>query len=731
MSTLLFTLARLAQLQAEAVDRVALHEASKAAQEGPDDQPPQSPQDQLATVCRHLQVKPAKWLDSPDASAVPALLHHAERDWGILLGLNGQGQWVAEWVDAQAKKWDEILLDASALKDCQVARLRLQKPFEASNSPVLRLVWQELLANKRMLMDAALGGVVINLIALATSFYSMQVYDRVVPTGASQTLLVLTLGVVFATLFELVAKRVRSGLYENLIDEVDKRLSRAVYLRFLAIRLDQLPSSVGALASQMRGYESVRGFFTTLTSQLMVDAPFALLFLVLIGLISGVLALIPLAFFLLSVAIGLYYRARVEAFARKATAAGNRKTGLLVEAVEGAETIKSGQGGWRMLSRWMQTTDEARDYEMQSRAIQEHAQHLMASFQQISYVLLVATGALMVSKGELTMGGLIACSILSGRVLTPAGMIPNQLVQWANTKAALIGLDRLWALQDDHHGCEHPLVPDAVQGRYRLEEVSSAYGGNKALEVKALAIQPGERIGIIGPIGGGKTTLLRLLSGMYKPQGGRILLDDMELSHISKPLLAEKIGYLQQDGRLFAGTLRDNLVLGMLDPGDTAILEAAKRTGLLGAVITVHPKGLQQEIFEGGTGLSGGQRQLVNLTRVFLRRPAIWLLDEPTASMDRTLELQVTEALKTSLQPQDSLVLVTHKGELLELVDRLIVIANHQVVLDGPKQQVLARLQNPPTQGAATPAAPSSAAPTKGKQIKPVGDTLASTGAPA
>jgi ATP-binding cassette subfamily C protein LapB len=328
----------------------------------------------------------------------------------------------------------------------------------------------------------------------------------------------------------------------------------------------------------------------------------------------------------------------------------------------------------------------------------------MASFQQISYVLMVACGALLVSKGELTMGGLIACSILSGRVLTPAGMIPNQLVQWANTKAALVGLDRLWALQDDHHGIDQPLVPTNVQGRYRFEDVSSAYGGNKALEIKALNIQIGEKVGVIGPIGGGKTTLLRLLSGMYKPQSGRVLLDDMELSHISKPVLSERIGYLQQDGRLFAGTLRDNLVLGMLDPGDTVILEAAKRTGLLNAVITVHPKGLQQEIFEGGSGLSGGQRQLVNLTRVFLRQPAIWLLDEPTASMDRNLELQVTQALKASLRNQDTLVLVTHKGELLELVDRLIVIANHQVVMDGPKDQVLARLQNPPAQAGAVTA---------------------------
>jgi ATP-binding cassette subfamily C protein LapB len=221
-----------------------------------------------------------------------------------------------------------------------------------------------------------------------------------------------------------------------------------------------------------------------------------------------------------------------------------------------------------------------------------------------------------------------------------------------------------------------------------------------------LSIQPGEKIGVIGPVGGGKTTLLRLLSGMYRPQGGRILLDDMELSHISKPVLAERIGYLQQDGRLFAGTLRDNLVLGLLDPGDSVILEAAKRTGLLHAVITAHPKGLQQDIFEGGSGLSGGQRQLVNLTRVFLRMPAIWLLDEPTASMDRTLELQVTQALKQSLQSDDTLVLVTHKGELLELVDRLIVIANHQIVMDGPKALVLARLQTPPAAPPPTTANP-------------------------
>ena len=394
-------------------------------------------------------------------------------------------------------------------------------------------------------------------------------------------------------------------------------------------------------------------------------------------------------------ATGWYYRNRIDAFANNATGANNQRTGLLVETVEGAEIIKSGQGGWRMLSRWMKTTDVARDNELAMRNVSEHSQHLTGSFQQLSYILLVASGALLVSQGHLTMGGLIACSILSGRVLAPIAMIPSQLMQWAQTKAALQGLDRLWRLEDDHHGHE-PVVLEHIRGRYRFENVTTGYNGNKALTVAELLIQPGEKIGVLGPVGAGKTTLLRLLSGMYKPQQGRILLDDVDLAHVAKPALAERMGYVPQDGRLFSGTLRENLILGQLDPGDEAILDAARVTGLLPAVIARHPKGLQQEIHEGGSGLSGGQRQLVNLTRAFLRKPGIWLLDEPTASVDRNLELQVVAALKQAIQPQDTLVLVTHKPEILELVERLIVISNNQIVLDGPKAQVLQRLQGGP-----------------------------------
>lgn len=689
--TLLPCLNRLAQLQHEIVDRLALQEATETASSVQ----AATAQEQLNSISECLQIRGAQWLTAPDAAQIPALIAAPGGDWGILRGKNPQGEWISEWWDTTNNSWREQAHDL--LPNHAFATLRLSKPYVASDSPVYQLIRHEVFAHKKLIREIILGGFIINVTALAASFYSMQIYDRVVPTGAAQTLLVLTLGALVAALFEFTTKQVRTGLYESLVDQVDQRLARIVYLRFLSIRLDQLPPSVGALAAQMRGYEAVRGFFTSATTNLLVDAPFAILFVFILAFIAGWLAFIPAAFFLLSLGIGWHYRKRVEALAGKANAASNLKAGLLVETVEGAETIKSGQGGWRMLSRWLKTTNEAREQELETRNISERAQHLTAAFQQISYILLIASGALLIGHGELTMGGLIAASILSGRILSPVALIPSQLVQWAHTKAALQGLDRLWRMQDDHHGQTQPVIPENIRGHYRIESVVAQYGASKALFVPSLNIQPGEKIGVLGPIGAGKTTFLRLLSGMYKPQEGRILLDDIDLAHISKPVLAEHLGYVAQDGRLFAGTLRDNLILGQIDPGDDAIMHIARQTGLLQAVIAQHPKGLQQEIFEGGTGLSGGQRQLVNLTRAFLRNPRIWLLDEPTASMDRNLEMHITQTLKAALKPEDTLVLATHKTEMLDLVDRLIVIANHQIILDGPKAEILQKLQTPQT----------------------------------
>lgn len=682
-TSLLAALARLATLQREAVDRLALQEAAAAAASAID------PVAALATVAHHLQVHTARWRTQADVADLPALAVDKAGNWRILRGQNGVGHWLMDVLDG--RQWRET--PVADLSSWRIANFRLQPPYRASQSPVLRLIMDELLVHKSLLAEAAVGGLLLALLGILVSFYSMQVYDRVIPAGALQTLLVLTLGIAIVIVLEWAARHFRSRLYEQLIDQVDQRLARHVYLRFLSIRLDQLPASVGGLAAQLRGYETVRGFLVTLTSQLLVDAPFALLFILVIVAIAGPLGFIPLVFFAFALALGLWQSGRVLALTARSQASANFKTGLLVETIEGAEIIKSAQGGWRMLGRWLTSTDEARDIDLAMRRIAEQGQHLAAALQQASYVVLIAIGAWLVSRGELSMGGLIACSILSGRVLGPIVMASSQLVAWGQAKAALQGLDAIWKLEDDHAGEIRPVQLERIRGDYRLEDIDMKLAGKSALVVRQLTIRPGEKIGVLGPVGAGKTTLLRLLSGMYKPQAGRIWLDDIDLAQLSKPLLAEHIGYLPQDGRLLAGSLRDNLLLGILDPGDDEILIATRLTGLFDAVIAPHPKGLDQVIFEGGSGLSGGQRQLVNLTRIFLRRPHIWLLDEPTAHLDRASELRVIQAIESSLRPEDTLVLVTHKPEMLQRVERILVIANQQVLLDGPRDTVLARLQ--------------------------------------
>ena len=684
-STLQPCLIKICQMQNSAIDRLAIQEAciSVDAQSGAGKQ--------LNIVTEVLHLKKAKWLGKTEPSIFPALICNSMGEWGVIVGQNATKEWIVQWWQVREHQWSES--SHQSLTGYSVANIDLKKIFYGGGSPVYQLIRSEVFSHKKILFEAVLAGIAINLVALGTSFYTMQVYDRVVPTGASQTLYVLTIGVLLAVVYELFSKKVRSRLFDRLIDKVDQRLARSIYLRFLAVRIDQLPSSVGTLASQVRGYETVRNFMTSLTTQLLVDAPFALMFALILFAIAGPLALIPLMFFLLSVSIGLYYRRKVAALASSVNSAVNFKVGLMVETIEGAETIKAGQGGWRMLSRWMNTTDESRSYERQMRNITEHSAYVMGAFQQFSYILLVASGALLISRGELTMGALIACSILSGRILAPVSSIPSHLMQWAHTKAALRGLDQLWELEDDHFGTDHPLILEHIEGRFRLEDIEVRYGDRKALKIDRLQINAGEKIAILGPVGSGKTTLLRLLTGMYKPQKGRALLDDVDLAHIAKPCLAEATGYAQQEGRLFSGTLRDNLILGLIDPGDAKILDAARTTGLLDSVINVHPQGLQQTIFEGGTGLSGGQRQLVNLTRVFLLNPHIWLLDEPTASMDRNLEVLLIAALGRQISSDDTLILVTHKPEMLELVDRIIVIANQQIVMDGPKALVLEKMQ--------------------------------------
>lgn len=560
-----------------------------------------------------------------------------------------------------------------------------------------------LLARKGIFVQAAAASLLANFLALAAALYSMQVYDRVIPTQGISTLLVLTTGVLIAIVLELVVKFARAQVLESGVKGMDLELSHAIFARLLGIRIDQFPASVGTLSAQLRSYEMVRRFASSATLYLAVDTPFALLFLAVIALLAGArMAAIPVAFFTLALSIGLFYRRRIARHAQTGNAAANRKLGLLVETVESAESIKAAGAGPRQLERWNALCSQTVDDDIQIQRYSEQATYLAGFMQQVSYIMLIAFGAwIAATSTDLTMGGLIACSILSGRVLGPVAALPGLIVQWAHARAALDSLEKVFALQGDNHAVANPLTPERIHGEWRLENLKFTYPGRpRPLNLPLTLIRPGEKVALLGPIGAGKSTLLKLMAGLFASQEGQVLLDGLDIQQIDRAHLSRRLGYLPQEVKLLAGSLRDNLVTGLGDIQESALIEACRATGLLDQLVASHPQGLDMPIFEGGHGVSGGQKQLIALTRLLLSRPVAWLLDEPTAAMDEATEQRSLATLRQAIAPEQTLILVTHKPVLLGPVDRLIVLLPGGGVMDGPKAAVLDRLR----QGAAAPA---------------------------
>jgi len=692
---------RLAQMQGTSVDVLSLR-ASLAAGNGAS-----APLQQLQKIAVQMGLDEPLLPDGPDRAHLPLLCHADDLGWAVVIDCDPSGQWVLLNAEGSHRAAPSALRGKVALINFnpqQDAQKLLQAMGEKPQMKTFAQQLQQTLRQyRRPMIEAALASAFIGLMALATSLFSMQVYDRVIPARSEYTLIVLSTGVLLSIFIEYAMKLARSHLMDYVVVGFDHRLSREVFQQLLNLRVDQVPSSVGSLAGQLRGYEQVRSFYTANTLFTLIDLPMSLLFVVIIALIASPwVALVPMVFGAMALFVGLRIRTQVSGLAKESAALSNMRTGLLVEAVEGIETIKAGSGGWKFLSRWIHYNKLTIQGDLRMRNATEGVGYLSGVMQQMSYAGLVVAGSLLVMQGHMTMGALIACSILSGRILAPVLALPGLLVQHAHARAALEGLERLYSLQSDNHGIDHPLVPTHLKGHYQLNHVEFAYGQNPpVMVVPKLEIKPGESMAIVGPIGAGKSTLLRLLSGMYQAQKGSIRMDGLDMGHISRQLLSQKIGYLQQDHRLFQGTLRENLLIGLPDPGDEVLFAAMARTGM-DRIVASHPQGLERPIMEGGKGLSNGQKQLVAFTRLILCNCDILLLDEPTATMDDAQERQCMAVLAEEGRAGKTLVIVTHKPGTLALVNRITVVAGSAIVMDGPRDAVLQQLQQRPTAQAAS-----------------------------
>lgn len=624
-------------------------------------------------------------LSAPRFQDCPFLARHPQMGWVVVLSQTADSCWSAR--DAAGN------VSRLHLEDAECISIPGKTVAEEKQENSVHLVWGAIWRRKSIFIEALMATFLVNLLTLAASLYSMQVYDRVIPNHGFQTLYVLTAGVVVMILLELLIKHVRSYTLDKTGTSIDIELSDWFFKRAMGIRLESRPASVGTLASQIRGFELIRSVLSSTTLFMLADVPFALFFVVVILVIGGWMAVIPLILIPFSLITGLLFQQKIVRYTRENQGQSNRKSGLLVESIDGAESLKANGAEWKIQGRWNNLVSEAGESDEKVRVFSTLSQHITVALQQLGYVGLIAFGAYLVTENQLTMGALIACSIISNRALSPIAQLPAILVQITQAKIAAEGLDKLISLPNEIDDQSHAIVPGKIDAGVRFEQAKFSYDhiDRVALEIAKLDIKAGEKVGVLGGIGSGKSTLLKLASGLYRPKEGRVFLGDLDMALISPQVLRESIAYLPQDMRLISGTLRDNLLQGLPDPGDETILDMARKTGLID-LIANHPKGLALPITEGGRGISGGQRQLIGLTRMVLAKPAILILDEPTASMDAVTETKVVTLLGELAASGVTLIIATHKSALLPVIDRLLVLQGGKFIIDGPRDLVMAKL---------------------------------------
>ena len=552
--------------------------------------------------------------------------------------------------------------------------------------------WSELRKERGAFRPVLLASLLVNVLALAMPLFAMNVYDRVIPNRAEATLWVLATGVLLAFGLEFALRAARTRVIDVIGRRLDLRLSQKIFARMLAAPMASRRGSTGAMAARVNEYTIVRDFFASTTIVTMVDVAFLAVFVAVIAFIGGWLALIPLVAIALMAIAGFALQRRVADAARDAQADHGLQHTMLVESVAGMETLKSTAGERTMLGRWHGLAEVGSNSQLRLRRINAIAVSLASSFQQVSSVSLVLGGYYLFAAGQISMGAIIAIVMLAARALAPAGQIALLLTRGRQANEALVSIEALFGEEDERQ--KGSMAMPAVESGYsvRLENLGFSYPDTPgaALDGIDLSIEPGERIALIGRVASGKSTLGRLLCGLYEPGEGAIYLNGIDSRQFRPSELRTNFRYVGQDANLFTGSIRDNIALGKPGASDADILNALGRSGA-DIFLARDAAGFGRAVGEQGRRLSGGQRSFLALSRALVTDCALLFLDEPTGAMDSHTEKLVVDRLREGLSEQQTLIVSTHRPALFSLCDRIIVMDQGRVVADGPKDKILAQ----------------------------------------
>ena len=554
--------------------------------------------------------------------------------------------------------------------------------------------WSTFLDNKAIYRDVIIASIVINLFVLANPLFVMNVYDRIVPNNAVESLWALALGISVVYAFDILLKYLRSYFLEIASKKSDVIMSSKLFEQTLGLTMENRQGSIGVLANQLKEFDSIRGFFTSTTIAALVDLPFIFIFLIVIFYIAGGIVLVPIAIITVILIYSFIMKNPIQKAVEATYEASSQKSSVLIETLTSIETIKSLGVEARAQWKWEQAVGEIAKASLKSKMLQSSIGRTTGFMQQMSTVIIILTGVYLIQDGDLTMGGLIATVMLSQRAIGPTGQFANLTSSYQQTKTALNSLNELMSKE-----IERPLNKQFIQhpvfdGDIEFNNVVFTYPGETkpALNGVSFKIRAGEKVGIIGRIGSGKSTIEKLILAFYKPDSGSILVDGIDITQLDPAELRKAINYIPQEVTLFSGTIRENIAYKAPYIDDEHILKAARIAGV-DDFIKTHPSGYSLMVNEGGTSLSGGQRQSIGVARALLTTSQFYLFDEPTNAMDSSTEATLIKRLKENTI-QNTLLVVTHKMTILQLVNRIIVIENGGIVADGSKDAVLEALKS-------------------------------------